>query len=407
MRIVAVACLICIYDSRRVQTRVREEDEGDSFQDQHNSYSLVELSQSASKVAETLKSDFANIFWKEPHWNIFADNFNVIDLTGAPGGPQFNGALYGMDENTKAARLIRRMYKYFFVSEFKVDFVERKTVVSEWRNQRFRDESQEPLDGEMIAAWSVELTQKAARSGKQGEPILIEAQTLFYIHNMTKVSIAKITMVMVNGVRIMPMPWPDVDFEDSDNLKNVNEWVEQLRSIVQSVIHKDGFVESGSGIGEFPTEDINGYSKAIASFKGEYAKQFLQDHQTEIPEKVVIKSANIMYSEMITSISAWKDGKFIRKMQEPLFPYILTNWKMDMMDLNTTKRWFQFWKKNPTWALEGSMVFVLMSTQEFSAYSGESMPDQPGHVLVAMSMNEFQAYQSHAPNFAFQELPRQ
>jgi len=273
----------------------------------------------------------------------------------------------------------------FSVTDFRVRFIEQNLVTSTYLNAQFKGETQQALDQDVVAHWSLVLAPKES----PGTSIVIKAETLFRINRDNKVSFAQIGACFVNGNQVSPMLWPDVGaFEDSGNLESIEDWIRRF-----SATYQPPSSDSSLSIGDPPTDD-SGINKAIATLKADFPKilrqephwnvfaddvtlvdqtgtaligvqnnQLLTSLLRKLPRKFSVKNVKVVYLETTAFISWYKDGKFVKKMQEPLTErswrgqgserVLQLGWKVDI----NTKEWF--WKRSRPLTLRAETVVTM------------------------------------------------
>jgi hypothetical protein len=192
-------------------------------------------SEELATVQSTLKKDFANIFLKEPSWNIYADNLTITDHTKA----EFKGLASGQN----ALYLLRNLKKQFVVRDHIVHFMELSGQCSSYSNGKLTGKTQIPYSlvenqkGSILAAeWRVTLAEKKGLAfWKNGYPILIQGRSLFsadVIDDAIKIDRASIDGLWVNGEELV---WPELDplTPLSDELENrlmsIKDWKDAMK----------------------------------------------------------------------------------------------------------------------------------------------------------------------------------
>jgi len=121
--------------------------------------------QEFENVVDTLQSDISNILRKEPHWELFANDFKVVDQTGAE--------LDGLEQSKLLFRRLRRICQRF-------------TVTDDIRVQL----TQVVTGFEFVARWNV-------RFGRFRHDL----KTQFYFNDKSQVRLLLIQKWFVNGQR--------------------------------------------------------------------------------------------------------------------------------------------------------------------------------------------------------------
>jgi hypothetical protein len=192
----------------------------------------IPFTEDIEMVMGSLKKGLANVFGKEPTWNIFADNFTITDHNGKK--------LSGLESHQNVTQLLRNLPKEFKVRDFNVHFVEMSEMYSSYKNRKLKAKAQSPInlmeDREgsiLLAEWSVVLDDKKGFAfWKKTSPVLIGAETLFQVNLIDdeyKIDRMEVRKFFVNGVALEA--WPDVDLSDSvaNSTMTIREWADAMK----------------------------------------------------------------------------------------------------------------------------------------------------------------------------------
>jgi len=178
-------------------------------------------------VLETLKADIPMILHEEPKWDIFADDFQVIDRKHAKH--------QGLGANQLLLRLLHRTCKELAVRDDVHVEDEHEIIVS--------PSTIEPLnpilvvDGaEVEAKWKVvlEVLKNPLRAHfgfpRQYSRIDIEAHTVFHLNDDRQVDYVHINKWLANGHEVHS--WPKVHLTDdhAHNLNRIRDWLKKMQT---------------------------------------------------------------------------------------------------------------------------------------------------------------------------------
>lgn len=158
------------------------------------------------KVVDTLKTDIPQIFRKRPHWEIFAEDFKVIDQTGVK--------LEGLESHKQLLQLLRKMHSRFITKDdIRVHFA--------------YDERGLRIDPFLVARWKFQLGGEKVPFldfSYKDSPVEIEGEAIFHLNGMNYIDYVMIGAQFVNGLPFQA--WPDLKLSDgaAENLKKVKAW---------------------------------------------------------------------------------------------------------------------------------------------------------------------------------------
>jgi hypothetical protein len=163
----------------------------------------------------SLKKSFANIFRKEPDWNIFAENFTAVDQGGKE--------LKGLELSQNLTQLLRALPQEMSVRDFKVTFIEASEMYSAYKNGKLKGKSQRPINLSEDREGSVLLADWSFKLGG----LLIEGQSLFQVNlidDEIKTDRMEIQKILINGVALEG--WPELDLTDdlTNSVTKIKEW---------------------------------------------------------------------------------------------------------------------------------------------------------------------------------------
>jgi len=154
------------------------------------------------EVVDTLMTDVPNILQQEPHCELFAEDFKVIDQTGAQ--------LKGLENTKMLFQLLRRVCDHFNAKDNnEVRFIDGRGLFG-------------PVDPFLVARYKVQLSSVPSR--KMSASIDVEAETVFHLNDQNKVDYMRVDKWLVNGHELKL--WPKVKLSDSaaENLEKIQEW---------------------------------------------------------------------------------------------------------------------------------------------------------------------------------------
>jgi len=186
-----------------------------------------------SGVMDTLQADLPKILHKQPHWDIFANDFELIDQTGQ--------AVSGLENNQKLMRLMRR-YRHRFAVKDEIEVVETSTTM----------DPAEPFNPSVVARWKLKLggARLPFAIWKKPLDIDIEMETVFHFDSDNKVDSVRITSWNVNGLphQLSRANWDTA--EDPQTLdRKVQEWARTWNRKSRKSRNQDG---GGGGDKESP-----------------------------------------------------------------------------------------------------------------------------------------------------------
>mmetsp|Transcript_33722 Transcript_33722/g.53616 ORF Transcript_33722/g.53616 Transcript_33722/m.53616 type:complete len:444 (-) Transcript_33722:59-1390(-) len=163
----------------------------------------------------SLKKSFANIFRKEPDWNIFAENFTAVDQGGKE--------LKGLELSQNLTQLLRALPQEMSVRDFKVTFIEASEMYSAYKNGKLKGKSQRPINLSEDREGSVLLADWSFKLGG----LLIEGQSLFQVNlidDEIKTDRMEIQKILINGVALEG--WPELGLTDdlTNSVTKIKEW---------------------------------------------------------------------------------------------------------------------------------------------------------------------------------------
>mmetsp|Transcript_17461 Transcript_17461/g.31278 ORF Transcript_17461/g.31278 Transcript_17461/m.31278 type:complete len:495 (+) Transcript_17461:29-1513(+) len=137
------------------------------------------------RAVETLKSDIGKILNQEPHWEVFTDDFKVIDETGT--------RLEGLEACKMHLESLRRFPQRFSINDdLQFIFLDGQDI----------DQQCDPM---LVGRWKIRLggvTIPFLRFFKENVPLDIEVETLFHFTDNNQVDYMRVQDLLVNGVEL-------------------------------------------------------------------------------------------------------------------------------------------------------------------------------------------------------------
>lgn len=224
----------------------------------------------AAKVMDILKADIPDILHGEPNWAVFADDFKVIDQTGA--------TVEGLSNNKMLLKLFRRTYKKFALNDdIVVNFINESLIeapafiVGRWK---FKFGSDRPL----LHFW------------EEDNHVDFEVETTFHLNDKSQLDSLRVDQFLLNGLLFPAMLqlWPDVSSRDDRatsmiKIKEFEKKIRQLEALKPTAVESmKAFVPSRRDILSQAAVQT-GLQIGLLYFlgKGEY------DRRTAIPEPLL------------------------------------------------------------------------------------------------------------------------
>jgi hypothetical protein len=187
------------------------------------------------KVKNTLEEDIPNLLTEEPHWDIFADDFKVLDRYGRvietpPPGPK----LENLKNSKRAINLLRNTYQDRDITTNVEIERGKKLVTARWRVKfaTLRDPAlpfmwllkrRRLSDSQNQSNVLSRLLKLGSSSDNQNEiNVFIEAETVFRLNNKNKVDSVQIERWLVNGRPFQIMP--ELNWAEGSQLKQLFDW---------------------------------------------------------------------------------------------------------------------------------------------------------------------------------------
>lgn len=179
-----------------------------------------EMNEKLDRVLQVLAADIPEILHKDLTWEIFAEDFKVLDQTG--------GQVEGLEASMLFTKLLRRMNRKFAVNDdIRVHF------------------SVSP-SGLLVSQWQVLFSTRRPRllfwRKEASVCIDMDVEAVFHLNEKQEVDYMKLNKWLVNGQELKSWPTVKVLDKPSRNRAKMERWAQEIRRLGSVDSSQDGCV---------------------------------------------------------------------------------------------------------------------------------------------------------------------
>jgi len=185
---------------KKKKTKAKEKAQVYGFDDNENRKKVEQAENSDyERVVGILKNDIPKLLERDPHWQIFSDNFKVIDQKGVE--------LKGLSTSKRLLMFLRRLYsKYGTRQSITINYI------------TDREDLEDPFESFLVARWKIQLSRISGRPwvpswmpflGQKDIPVDIEAVTAFHVNEVNLIDYVQVEKWKFAGRQIQL--WPNIE----------------------------------------------------------------------------------------------------------------------------------------------------------------------------------------------------